>query len=133
MVMEQTKSSVYKEKDADYVCMEWSGYHNSATFRQGTEQMLHELTRHKASKVLADIKDMVLIGMEDQEWLIGEFLPRAIRQGFGAIAIVRPTHYFNKVAVETIAYKINQEQLRIQFFDDIQQAKAWLREFTRSI
>jgi hypothetical protein len=131
MVTNQTKNSVYKEKDTDYVCMEWSGYHDSATFRRGTEEMLEELTRHNTGKVLADIKNMVLIGMEDQSWLLDEFLPRAIGQGFAAIAIVRPTHYFNKVAVETIAYKVNQEKLRIQFFDDLSEAKKWLKEFRK--
>jgi hypothetical protein len=31
---------------------------------------------------LADIRDMVLIGMEDQHWLDTDFLPRATAAGF---------------------------------------------------
>ena len=111
------------------VIMEWNGYANSQQFREGTEKMFAELVKHQAHKVLGNIKDMVLISLDDQTWLIDYFLPKAISHGFRAIALVRPVHYFNKVAVETIAYKVNQEQLRIQFFNDVHEAEDWLRSF----
>lgn len=38
----------------------------------------------------------------------------------------RGLHEFNKVAVETVAYKVNNEKLRIQFFDDPEAAALWL-------
>jgi hypothetical protein len=129
MVPESITNKVFAEEGADYVTMVWSGYHNSKTFREGTEKMLLELTKHKAGKVLADIENMMLIGMEDQNWLLQEFLPKAIASGFRAIAIVKPVHYFNRVAVETIAYKVNQDQLKIQFFNKVSEAKDWLRDF----
>lgn len=75
---------------------------------------------------MGDIKGMVLIGMEDQEWLQTSFLPRAIKFGFKVMAIVKPDNYFNKVAVETISYKVDREKLTINFFDDLQEAKNWL-------
>jgi hypothetical protein len=55
------------------------------------------------------------------------FLPRAIEFGFKAIAIIRPDFYFNKVAVESISYKVDQEKLTINFFDNIIDAKTWLQ------
>jgi hypothetical protein len=112
-----------------YITMEWSGYANSQQFREGTEQMFRELVHHRATKVLGNIKDMVLISLEDQVWLIDYFLPKAIAAGFKAVALVRPVHYFNKVAIETVAYKVNQEKLRIQIFNDIDEAREWLRKF----
>jgi hypothetical protein len=83
--------------------------------------------QHKTKWVLADIKDMVLIGREDQHWLETNFLPRAIVAGFSAIAILRPDYYFNKVAVETISYKVDKEKLQINFFDNVSDAKSWLK------
>jgi hypothetical protein len=76
--------------------------------------------------VLADIKDMKIIAMEDQQWLNEEFLPRATKFGFKSIAIVKPDFYFNKVAVETISYKVDKDKLTINFFDNIDEAKEWL-------
>ena len=130
--MNSNEKTIYRNyySSADgYVTMEWTGYANSQQFREGTEEMFRELTKHKATKVLGNIKDMVLISHDDQIWLIDYFLPKAIAGGFRAIALVRPDHYFNKVAIETIAYKVNQEKLRIQIFNDSNEAIAWLKNF----
>lgn len=119
--------NIYFDQEINTVVMEWDGYATSAQFKEGTELMLNTLIQANSFKVLADIKDMVLIGMEDQQWLETQFLPRAIRFGFKAIAIVKPDHYFNKVAVETISYKVDRDKLAINFFDNATEAKEWLK------
>ncbi len=126
MKKQEALYNIYYDTDAGYVVMEWNGYATSAQFREGTEYMLKVLTENKASRVLADIRDMVLIGMEDQHWLDTDFLPRAINAGFAAIAIIKPVHYFNKVAVETVSYKVDKEKLAINFFDSKEEAIKWL-------
>ena len=118
--------NIYFDKDLDCVVMEWDGYATSKQFKQGTELMLNTLIQNNCSKVLADIKDMKIIAMEDQQWLNEEFLPRATTFEFKAIAIVKPNYYFNQVAVETISYKVDKDKLTINFFDNIEEAKAWL-------
>ena len=95
--------NIYFDEKTDAVVMEWHGYATSIQFKEGTELMLNTLIRHNGSKVLADIRDMTLIGMEDQQWINEVFLPRATKFGFKAIAIIKPRSYFNKVAVETIS------------------------------
>lgn len=118
--------NIYFDAAIDAVIMEWDGYATSQQFREGTELMLNKLIQHKATKVLADVKDMVLIGREDQEWLNRQFLPRAIGFGFKSIAMIRPEHYFNKVAVESVSYKVDKDKLAIHFFDNVEEAKEWL-------
>lgn len=120
--------SIYYDADIHSVVMEWKGYSNSSEFKEGTELMLNTLIKHDTFKVLADIKDMTLIGMEDQEWINKVFLPRATEFGFKVLAIVKPQHYFNQVAVESISYKVDQNKLSIQFFDDLENAKEWLKK-----
>jgi hypothetical protein len=58
---------------------------------------------------------------------IEQFLPRAIELGFKAIAIIKPDFYFNKVAVESVSYKVDKDKLEIVFFDNTEQAKEWLK------
>lgn len=118
---------IYFDEDLDSVVMKWEGYSTSHQFREGTELMLNTLVKHKTSKVLADVKDMTLIGMEDQKWLETTFLPRAIKFGFKYIALVRPDSYFNKVAVESISYKVDKEKITIKIFDNLEEAKAYLK------
>ncbi|MBC7850033.1 MAG: STAS/SEC14 domain-containing protein [Chitinophagaceae bacterium] len=123
-----TEYDIYFDEQLGAVVMDWDGYATSTAFRQGTELMLNTLIKHQTSKVLADIREMVLIGLEDQRWLETEFLPRALNFGFRMLAIVNPTAYFNKVAVETISEKVDKDRLSIRFFEDLQTAKAWLNE-----
>lgn len=118
--------NIYFDEDIKAVVMEWNGYATSKQFKQGTELMLNMLIKNNCSKVLADIKDMKIIAMEDQQWLNEEFLPRATTFGFKAIAIIRPDFYFNKVAVESISYKADKEKLAINFFDNKIEAIEWL-------
>ncbi|HEU5165290.1 MAG TPA: STAS/SEC14 domain-containing protein [Chitinophagaceae bacterium] len=118
--------NIYFDNHINAVVMEWDGYATSKQFKQGTELMLNMLIQNNCSKVLADIKDMKIIAMEDQQWLNEEFLPRATSFGFKSIAIVKPDFYFNKVAVETISYKADKDKLTINFFDNTDEAKEWL-------
>ena len=125
----ETKSDVYTiyyEPAIDSVIMEWKGYATSRQFRDGTELMLEILVQNQTFKVLADIKDMVIIGQEDQKWLDTDFLPRATNQGFRVLAVVRPESYFNKVAIESISYRVDKNKLAINFFDDTMDAREWL-------
>jgi hypothetical protein len=120
--------NIFFDKDLNSVVMEWKGYATSKQFKEGTELMLNTLIKHNTTNVLADIKEMTLIGMEDQRWLENIFLPRAIDFGFKSIAIIQPESYFNKVAVESISYKIDQAKLSIKIFDNIIEAKEWLKQ-----
>jgi len=118
--------NIYFDKSIDSVVMVWKGYSTSEQFREGTELMLNELISNGSSRVLADVREMILIGMDDQKWLETRFLPRAIRFGFNRIAIITPNSYFNRVAVESVSYKVDKEKISIQFFDSREEAVAWL-------
>jgi hypothetical protein len=120
--------TVYFDKENQLVVMEWNGYATSRQFRDGTELMLNTLIQHKATKVLADIREMKIIGMEDQQWLENDFLPRATRFGFRTLAIIQPKAYFNKVAVEAVSYKVDKDKLAIKFFEEPATALEWLKQ-----
>ena len=124
--LENKVYNIYPDMDARVIIMDWEGYATSDQFREGTETMLNLLIEQRVHKALANIRDMTLIGMEDQKWMETNFLPRAIRFGFKACAIVNPTSYFNKVAVEAISFKVEKEKLLISFFDTPEEAKNWL-------
>lgn len=126
MEMQATVYNVYYDELLKCVVMQWQGYATSNEFREGTELMLNTLISNKCSGVLADISKMVIISQEDQRWLETNFLPRAVRFGFKKIALIKPASYFNKVAIETINSKINKDQLTLEIFDNVDDAKSWL-------
>jgi hypothetical protein len=126
MLKEAEIYRIWHDENEDFVHMQWCGYANSRQFREGTEMMLQAMQEHNSGKVLGDIKNMVLISQADQQWVIDHFLPKAMQAGFRALALVQPDNYFNKIAVETIAWKVNQEKLKIRFFNNVEEAREWL-------
>jgi hypothetical protein len=117
---------IFYDESISSVVMKWKGYSTSSQFRKGTELMLETLTKSKSCKVLADIKEMVIIGLEDQKWLETDFLPRAIANGFKAIALVRPSNYFNAVALESMLRQPVLSLLQIRVFNSYEEASEWL-------
>jgi hypothetical protein len=118
--------NIYYDSEEGHVRMDWNGYATSAQFREGTEYMLKVLVENGAHKVLADIESMTLIGQEDQNYVKFNFLPRAIERGFRAIALVRPSNYFNALAVEAISYRVQQTSVQIRIFNSLPEAQSWL-------
>lgn len=117
------------EYDADVPCvvMIWKGYATSTAFREGNARVLSAITEHRASKLLGDVTDFVLIGAEDQAWLNEVWIPRAMHLGLRKVALVQPNFYFNRVAIDTVAQKLDRDRVEVGFFDNREVAKDWLK------
>jgi hypothetical protein len=120
--------NIYYDADQGFVRMDWYGYSRQEEFREGTEYMLKVLVENRAHKVLADIREMTLIGKNDQSYIQYNFLPRAIERGFRAIALVRPANYFNAIAVESILPRAEALRVQMRVFNDLAAASDWLRK-----
>lgn len=114
--------------DAEVPCviMTWRGYATTGEFRAANERVLAALAERKASKLLGDIKEFVLIGSEDQTWLSTDWIPRAVQAGLRKVALTSPAFYFNRVAVESVGQRLDPEALILKHFDDRAAAWAWL-------
>jgi hypothetical protein len=115
--------------DADVPCvvMVWRGYATSAAFREGNARVLSEISDRRASKLLGDVTDFVLIGADDQAWLNEVWIPRAMHAGLRKVALVQPSFYFNRVAIDTVAQKLDRDRVEVGFFDNREAAKDWLK------
>ena len=114
--------------DADVPCVEmtWRGYHTSADFRARNAEVMDLLVAHRATRLLADIRDFTLIGADDQTWLNDVWLPAAMGVGLRHATLVAPVFYFNKVAVQTVVDRIGLPALEVAYFDTVERARAWL-------
>lgn len=131
----ETESVLYSESEfilsyeASIPCvvMVWRGYHTSETFRAQNEQVLELIRETKATRMLCDIERFVLISGADQIWLNGDWLPRAMVAGLRFCAIVTPVYLFNQVAVQSVAERVDERILRVDFFDSAGAARLWLQ------
>ena len=108
------------------VVMEWRGYATTRQFRDANERVLAALVEHRTSKVLCDVRQFKLIHGEDQDWLNNDWIPRAADAGMRTCALVTPVFYFNKVAVETVARRLDPTVIRVHFFEQRDEARRWL-------
>jgi len=124
----QTEAEFHVSYDPDIagVYMAWRGYHTSAAFRTQNEQVLDVFARHRARKILCDIRYFVLIGATDQAWLNADWLPRAVDAGLSTCALVAPVFHFNKVAVKTVAERIAPGAVTVEYFESPEMARRWL-------
>jgi hypothetical protein len=108
------------------VIMTWQGYANSAEFRAACERILAALVERKATKLLGDTTDFVLIGAEDQQWLSQDWIPRVIAAGLRHVAVLTPRFYFNRVAIESVGDCLDPHTLVLQRFEEREAARNWL-------
>jgi hypothetical protein len=113
--------------DVPCVVMVWRGYHDSTSFRARNEEVLDFIKERRATRLLGDIRTFVLIGQSDQEWLNANWLPRAMAAGLRICALVTPTFYFNRVAVQTVADRVDSAALKIEYFESAEAACDWLK------
>lgn len=126
--MIQEPYKIYFDNSDNCVVMDWDGYATSAQFQEGSKVMLSLVKANKSRMVLADLKDMVLISMEDQHWVVNSFLPKLIDAGVKRLAIVNPHYYYGKVAIESLTIKANEASLECKVFHNLEAAKTWMKE-----
>ncbi|HUH33643.1 MAG TPA: hypothetical protein VLZ28_06790 [Daejeonella sp.] len=122
-------SKVYKifyDPQLQTVMMDWDGYSTSQQLYLGSEEALKLIAKHNAPKLLADLKDMVLLSREDQNWIVNSFIPRAMTAGLEFLAIVQPISYFNKIAVDALSFKANERNLSCKILQNLELSKQWL-------
>jgi hypothetical protein len=118
--------SVGYDQQASCVVMVLKGYATTPVFRETNERVLACLKDKNASRVLGDIKDFILISAADQDWLNEVWIPRAIGIGLRRVALVLPTYYFNRVAVDTVTSRTDPNRLTVAYFDNAEDARFWL-------
>ena len=121
-----TSFAVAYEAAVPCVTMTWRGYHTSEAFRRQNAEVMDLIAKHRATALLADIRDFTLIAAEDQAWLNAEWLPQAMAAGLRHAALVVPVFYFNKVAVQAVVNRIPAPTLRVEYFDTPEAGRAWL-------
>jgi|SRR5690606_11192757 len=115
------------ETELGAVIMNWNGFSSSGEFYEANESVLRLLKENNARKIVADLRNMKIIKLEDQQWLYKDWLPRAIRAGLEYVAIVESEDFFNRLSVDNVSQQING-QLNIKYFNTYSWARNWIRK-----
>lgn len=114
------------DEEIEAVLMQWKGFLSSGSFHEANEKVLSLLKTKNSSKIVADLRNMKIIKLADQEWLSKSWFPRIIKAGLSVVAIVESDDYFNRLTVRHITETVN-DQIIVKNFSTYLGARNWIR------
>lgn len=117
------------EYASGYVRIDWNPIPiTTAALRDVYEQALSLLCSKGICKILTDHQFMPPVPAAEQEWLVRNWAPRAIREaGYRYCAIVQAYDMLNQQSTQLIVQRLGQETFTVRYFEDDQAAEEWLR------
>ena len=106
-----------------------AGRRDEAAYRGLLQHALRLLARQGHGRMLVDQRQMEPFSVQEQAWLLGEWLPQAIAEGgYRYGAVIQANNVFARLAMNTTAAHPNARALTYRYFDDETAAVAWLLE-----
>lgn len=114
--------------DAAVPCLfvQWRGRAKSAHIRYIHEHLLRLIEKHRVSKILGDDAALVAIPAVDEQWIVSDWMPRAMAAGLKAAASKRPERHTAWASVKRIQTAV-PDGLSCRTFETLGEAKKWLR------
>ena len=107
----------------------WKGvYVNEEPFRKILDEIINVLETKHASIIIADSRDMYVISPSDQEWILKNWYPRAVKAGFRYQGLILNKDTFSELSVKTISNKYDSSTVTTQYFSSPSDALDWVRE-----
>lgn len=113
------------------VHLEWKRYAEGEEFRAGFNIGLELLQQKKVSRWLGDCRLLGPMTQADQQWINQDWHPRAAAAGMRWVAIVLPKAAVARLGMTSIKARVNQVDLVMSNFADLESARAWLRSPTK--
>jgi hypothetical protein len=121
-------ASVSWDDVANAVCVEWKQFGEGAEFRAVLNAGVDLLVERKATSWIGDLRNLGPVTQEDQKWAAESWLLRATAGGLTHLALVSPRKIVAQMAVKTFMNKVDGRELFVGNFEDIEVARAWLRD-----
>jgi len=118
--------AVTRDDSVPCIFVQWRGYATSAQLRYIHECLIGFIERDRISRILGDDTALVSVATEDQEWIIWDWIPRALAAGLRVVASKRPNGYHGRTSVNRIQAVISPK-LMIKSFNNLNDARQWLR------
>jgi hypothetical protein len=112
--------------DGPWVHVQWKAWAKSPEYREAQEMVILALRENHASRNLIDSKESRVVSEEDQQWLVEDWMPRAVAAGRRWTAIVLPASPLGRTIAENIDKHPQSSLTTVQHFETVEDAAAWL-------
>ena len=97
-------------------------------FREALTEGTNTLKQYGAHKWLSDDRQNSALLAEDQEWSDTVWFPKTKAAGWKYWAIILPTKVVGQLNMKRIAKKRTEQGVITKFFDELDEAMAWLEQ-----
>ncbi|WP_426492044.1 hypothetical protein [Hymenobacter sp. 102] len=116
------------EDPAGFLRVIWTAQERDAvTCHAVFNHMIQALRRNGWSKILVDQRQLRAFSTEEQQWIVQQWLPRAVQEGgyrYGSVLVAEDV--FTRLATAYITTSVQNLPLIYRTFTDEASATAWL-------
>ncbi|WP_338767985.1 STAS/SEC14 domain-containing protein [Bernardetia sp. ABR2-2B] len=128
-LFEEKHLTIHHDEDVNCIHMQWTGFATSAKYKHGMNTGLEKVQEKGVTRWLANMAEMGAITPDDQKWTNENWFPRLLEAGIRTAAVVMSKDVFNQLAVKKIGEDMTDNSYTMHFFDDLEEAKKWLKEY----
>ncbi len=132
-LFEEKYLKIHYNEEVNCIHMQWTGFATTEKYKNGMNTGLEKVKEKKVSRWLADMVDMAAISPDDQKWTNEDWFPRLLEAGVKTSAVVMSKDIFNQLAVKKIGQDMTNNSYTMHFFDDLEEAKKWLKDFESKV
>jgi hypothetical protein len=117
------------DTDSNIITARWYGYPLLANIQRGMEVYLDIMQNHQCNKLLSDLGKAKGTFTVANDWIANDWMPRALRVGYRACAMVYPDDVFTKFALKELNQKYEKARLTnfvLKYFHKEEDALLWL-------
>ncbi|GAB2963857.1 hypothetical protein GCM10027048_36310 [Hymenobacter coalescens] len=115
-----------RNRHEGWIHAQWSGVQTLETVQEGGLAYVQMLREEPCSKLLNDHRELIGRFTEANDWIAQVWTPLIVQAGLRYFAHVLSPGIFGQLSIEDLHQRIG-EVFELKMFDDLEQAKAWLR------
>lgn len=115
------------EPDGNIVCAQWKDAVSGEPMRRGLERGLELVSLKSSARWLVDSRRLGNIDPLDVKWVNDHWMPRAVMAGLSWMAFVMAKKVVMQLTMKSFMARINERDLTTSYFDNVDEARAWLR------
>ncbi|MBF9254566.1 STAS/SEC14 domain-containing protein [Pontibacter sp. 172403-2] len=120
--------TIYKDERNRWIHVNWMGYLTADNIKAGAAAYTAALANAGFDCVLNDTRLIIGSWNHSLDWALQEWSPNAAKAGLKHLAMVTTPETF--AGSTAAAFYANLEAFQAQVFDDMDNAKQWLRQYS---
>ena len=106
--------------------LRWKKQSNTDEYRKMFQALVDFAQKNEVRFIISDMRQEGFVSVDDAKWLEEEILKKAIDLGVEKIALINEGTIFSAVYADSIKRKLLKSPVKVQLFDEMNSAKAWL-------